>query len=101
MKVTRREARLLHSMRESAASVVTSRKSLRRVGELLEQRSKVVISGYSDDGLELLDRAPLTEEDRLMNLRTARVWCARVENDIQHLRHELDRAIDLAEGGKL
>lgn len=95
---TRREVRLLQAMRESAASIVTGRKGMRRMGELLEARSKQV-AAYSEDGLELYDRVPLTEEDRLMNLRSARVWCARVENDLQHIRAMLDRAIDLAEGG--
>lgn len=68
------------------------------MGELLEARSKTVVLGYSDDGLELFDRVALTPDDRLMNLRSARVWCARVENDLQHIRATLDRAIDLAEG---
>jgi hypothetical protein len=86
-------------MSESASCVVNARKSLRRMGELLEARSKVVISGYSEDGLELYDRVSMTPEDRLTNLRSARVWCARVENDLQHIRSLLDRAIDIAEGG--
>lgn len=96
---TRRDRRVLRAMRDSAATVVSARKSLRRTGELLEARSKVILSGLSDDGLEIYDRAALTPDDRLTNLKSARVWVARVENDISHLRAMLDRAIDMAEGG--
>lgn len=99
MTATRRDRRVLRAMRDSASTVVSARKSLRRTGELLEARSKTVLSGYAADGLELYDRAPLTADDRLTNLRSARVWVARVENDLQHLRAMLDRAIDVAEGG--
>jgi len=101
MKRTRREVRLLSAMRDTASHVITARSSMRRVGVLLEARSKEIVTGYSDDGLELYDRVSLTEDDRLTNLRSARVWVARVENDVQHIRATLDRAIDLAEGGTL
>lgn len=94
---TKINRRLAKFTRDGVTTARDARKALVRIVDLLEARSKEIVSGFGDDGLEIYDRVALTPEDRLSNLRAARVWIARADNQLRHLESVLDRAIEVAE----
>ncbi len=89
--------RLIRLSNEAAITALTGRVDLLRVKQLLEARSREIVSAYGDDGVEIYDRIRLTDEDRLSNLRAARVWHAKAGNELRHLEAQLDKAIEIAE----
>ena len=94
---TKLSRRLAKFTRDGVTTARDTRKALVRIVDLLEARSKEIVSGFGPDGLEIFDRAALTSEDRLSNLRAARVWIARADNHLRHLESVLDRTIETAE----
>lgn len=82
---------------DAARSAVESRIHLLRAKTLLEQRTRDIVLSVGEDGVEIYDRMKLTHEDRLSNLRAARVWATKCANEIRHLEAQIDKAIEVAE----
>lgn len=101
MKVTTRVDRdrrhLTRLSTDAARTATDARSHLLRAKELLERRTRDITVAVGDDGVEIQDRIKLTYEDRLSNLRSARVWATKCANEIRHLEAQIDKAMEVAE----
>ena len=87
---TRRRRQIARSTSQTVQAARDARKALQRVSELVSARSHIV-DVETDDGSELTDRVPLTDEDRERNLRMALTWLGRAEQETRLLRTMLER----------
>lgn len=101
MKVTARVERdrrhLTRLSTDASRTATEGRLALLRSKTLLEMRTRDITISVGDDGVEIYDRIKLTYEDRLSNLRAARVWATKCANEIRHLEAQIDKAIEVAE----
>lgn len=82
---------------DAARTATEGRINLLRAKTLLEARTRDITLSVGEDGVEIYDRIKLTHEDRLSNLRAARVWATKCANEIRHLEAQIDKAIEVAE----
>ena len=87
---TRRRRQIARSTSQTVQAARDARKALQRVSELVSARSHIV-DVETDDGSELTDRVPLTDEDRERNLRMALTWLQKAEQETRLLRTMLER----------
>jgi len=60
-------------------------------------RTRDIVISVGDDGVEIYDRIKITHEDRLSNLRAARIWATKCANELRHLESQIDKALEIAE----